>query len=156
MKSKKKEITFCEIMKLNKEEIQKMGKLEEIVGILEREIFPLKIEVKNSTELYEVVKKLNKNWKMKKEEKDFFVSESAKYIFALNNMEGEKRNEIIGLTDKVYDSLKEAKDWRNKLVQKIHPDKNQDNIEEREKAFTKLQEIYTRIEKIFKEEKEEK
>ena len=93
---------------------------------------------------------------MKKEEKYFFVRESVKYIFALNNMEGEKRNEIIGLTDKVYDSLKEAKDWRNKLVQKIHPDKNQDNIEEREKAFTKLQEIYTRIEKIFKEEKEEK
>ena len=70
-------------------------------------------------------------------------------------MEGKKRNEIIGLTNELYDGECKAKDWYKSIIKIIHPDINQDQKDDAEKAMTKLNEIYERIKDSFTSDEEE-
>lgn len=53
---------------------------------------------------------------------DCFVSESARLIFALVELDGECRQRILGLTSAHYRDAELAKQWRNRVAMQIHPD----------------------------------
>jgi len=54
---------------------------------------------------------------------DFFVSEEAKLIFALTQLDGEKRAEILGIKQEMYSSLSESRKWYAGYASKLHPDR---------------------------------
>lgn len=53
---------------------------------------------------------------------DFFVSEPARLIFALVELDGESRQRALGVTQLHYRDADLAKQWRNKIAMQIHPD----------------------------------
>ncbi|EJG0635987.1 hypothetical protein C4G38_RS23400 [Vibrio parahaemolyticus] len=57
---------------------------------------------------------------------DGFVSEEQKYIFCLVELDGENRLKLLGVSGLHYANKDVAKKWRNKIYQKIHPDKYTD------------------------------
>ncbi len=52
----------------------------------------------------------------------YFVSESARLIFALVELDGECRQKVLGLTHAHYRDAEMAKQWRNRIAMQIHPD----------------------------------
>lgn len=58
----------------------------------------------------------------RREEDDYFVSESARLIYALVEMDGKCRQRALGLTQAHYSDGDLAKQWRNQIAKKIHPD----------------------------------
>ena len=59
-------------------------------------------------DLYKAIVVLKNHWDTFQND-IYFRSESARYIFALTHMDGEKRNQIIGLTSDLYDDEQRAK-----------------------------------------------
>jgi hypothetical protein len=74
-----------------------------------------------------------------------FVSEEAKLIFALTQMEGEKRAEILGIEKEMYSSLSKSKLWYRKLTSKLHPDRLKHPLAD--DAVAELNNIYARMKK---------
>ena len=65
-------------------------------------------------------------------------------------MDGKKRNEVIGLTDELYDNKNKAKKWYRNIAKIIRPDiKNDDRTK---KAFNELNKLYKNIMNSFEEE----
>lgn len=56
------------------------------------------------------------------EDDQFFVSQAAKLVFFLTELDGKSRLEKIGYEKKMSYDKEEAKNWRNKIIKKIHPD----------------------------------
>ncbi len=52
----------------------------------------------------------------------YFVSEPARLIFALVELDGECRQRVLGLTQAHYRDAELAKLWRNRIAMQIHPD----------------------------------
>jgi len=94
-----------------------------------------------------------KNWNglftfysLKKYREDsFFISEEAKLIFALTQLDGENRAELMGITKKMYSSLAESKNWYRKNTSKLHPDRC--SHPQAYEAVAKLNNIYERMKK---------
>lgn len=74
----------------------------------------------------------------------YFINEKQKYIFCLNKVDGERRNEYIGLNDQLYEDKLLAKDWYRSIVKVIHPDENAGD-DDAEEAFINLTKLYENI-----------
>lgn len=79
-----------------------------------------------------------------------FKSEENKYLFCLTDVDGEKRNKVIGLTDDLYDNKEAAKKWYRKIVKIIRPDIKDD--ERTKNAFNELHKLYETVMSVFEEE----
>lgn len=137
----------------NKDDLEALAPLEDIIEIIKEEIKPLQICVKSYEEMYDVLRTLQNNWKSFQLDV-YFKTESSRYIFALTHMEGKSRNELIKLNNELYEDKDKAKCWYKTTAKLIHPDQNLDNKEEAEKALIKLNELYRRIKKCFETEGE--
>lgn len=135
------------------EMLGKIGSVEVIVDVINKEIFPLVVNATTYEDVYKVVNKLTNHWDTFQSD-DYFKSDRLKYIFALTHMEGEQRNKIIKLTEDLYESKDEAKKWYREIAKKIHPDLNRDCQKQAEDAMKELKVIYSRIQKCFEEEEE--
>lgn len=71
-------------------------------------------------------------------EVDYFKSEKDKILFLLLKVDGEQRNNLLGITDEMYDDKKLAKKWYKKLSLIVHPDRMNNNSD----AFNELKELY--------------
>lgn len=58
----------------------------------------------------------------KGEASGYFVSESARLIHALVELDGESRQRALGVTQSHYRDAELAKQWRNRIAMQIHPD----------------------------------
>ena len=83
-------------------------------------IFPLNTNANTYEELLEVINCLKKNWVGFSDE--FFVNKSKKYEYILTKLEGKKRNELLGITDQMYENQELAKKWFKNIAKYIHPD----------------------------------
>lgn len=90
----------------------------------------------NTFNALEILRKI-----IKEEAKDDFDLEKEKYIWIFCYTDGSKRAELLGITKKHYNSKKIAKQWRNKFLKLIAPDKNNQSIESNI-ATAKLNELY--------------
>jgi cell division protein FtsB len=54
---------------------------------------------------------------------EYFVSAEAEIIYKVTQLDGEQRLKALGINRTHYRDVKKAKDWRNSLAMKIHPDK---------------------------------
>lgn len=56
-------------------------------------------------------------------ESDYFVSPTAEIIYSIVKLDGEDRLKALGINRSHYKDPAKAKQWRNELAAKIHPDK---------------------------------
>jgi hypothetical protein len=119
------------------EDVKVLGSVQEVALKIEEVINPLKISANSYEELLEILLLLQKKWV------EFidspFVSDEKKYIFLLTEVDGEKRNEKLGITDDLYENPELAKKWFQSVRAKVHPDKCPDKSG---KAFQILKDIY--------------
>lgn len=69
---------------------------------------------------------------------NYFKSEKDKIVFLLLEVDGERRNKLLGITDDMYEDKKLATKWYRRLSLIVHPDKMDNNSE----AFIELKEIF--------------
>ena len=133
------------------EKLNEIGTVENILEAINEEISPLIVNASTYQEIYKALDKLAGHWDTFQCD-DYFKNERLKYIFALIYMEGKRRNEIIDLTDDLYENEDKAKKWYRGVVKKIHPDLNMDLQVQAENAMRELEILYSRIKKCFEEE----
>ncbi|MEZ9169304.1 DnaJ domain-containing protein [Vibrio cyclitrophicus] len=75
-------------------------------------------------------------------EVDYFKSPKDKLMFLLLEVDGKRRNQLLGITPDMYDDNQAAKKWYKSLSLQVHPDKNPGD-EDAAKAFDKLKELHT-------------
>lgn len=73
----------------------------------------------------------------------YFVSKEAFLTFVLLHVDNEKRAELLGIKEEMYDSPAEAKRWRNSLVKLLHSDRCKHLSAD--EATSKVNEIYARM-----------
>lgn len=71
---------------------------------------------------------------------NYFKSLEDEYIFYLVELDGELRKEKLEINISLYKNKDKAKEWRNKLMNIIHPDKS--NHPNATKASEVLNELY--------------
>ena len=71
-------------------------------------------------------------------EDEYFKSDRDRIVFLLLEVDGERRNALLGITDEMYENKKLAKKWYKKTALIVHPDKKNGNID----AFNELKELY--------------
>jgi hypothetical protein len=54
---------------------------------------------------------------------DYFISPEAEIIYSIIKLDGESRLKALGVNRTHYRDAKKAKEWRNNLARKVHPDK---------------------------------
>ena len=132
----------------NANDLHKYGDFDAVVKMIRKDPCMCSRKISSWDDAYDAIIEL-------KRFDSIFVSDNAKYIFALIYLEGKTRNHFISLTDDLYDDKEKAEIWYKTLSKKVHPDQNMDNQEFAQKAFIKLQELYSRIMKCFTEDKED-
>jgi hypothetical protein len=119
------------------EDLKTIGTIDEIVAKINHLVAPLKFEAKSYEEVLQAVYVLKEKWI------DFidgpFVSDEGKFLFLLTQMDGEKRNDLLGITDQHYEDKELARRWFKSIAGKIHPDKSSDK---EGLAFKALQDLY--------------
>lgn len=75
----------------------------------------------------------------------YFLSKEAFLIFVLLHVDGVKRAEFLGIKEEMYESLAEAKKWRNGLVKLLHSDRCK--LLSADEATSKINEIFSRMKK---------
>ncbi len=133
----------------NIEELKEFGSVDDIIAIIEKVMKPIKIKAESYEELLEYIKVLQCKWADFQED-EFFKSEESKYLFCLTKVDGKRRNEVIGLTDDLYDDRDKAKKWFRNIVTIIRPDTKDDN--KTKNAFNELKKLYDTIIDSFEEE----
>lgn len=73
----------------------------------------------------------------------YFVSEQARLIHALIELDGENRARALGITEQEYRDPVAAKRWYKNLVQRIHPDTC--SHPRAEEASARLRDIYEEV-----------
>ena len=101
-------------------QLESLGSKEIIRNEINALIFPLNTNANTYEELLEVINCLKKNWVGFSDE--FFVNKSKKYEYILTKLEGKKRNELLGITDQMYENQELAKKWFKNIAKYIHPD----------------------------------
>jgi FtsZ-binding cell division protein ZapB len=71
---------------------------------------------------------------------DYFKSAEAELIYSIVKLDGEDRMRALQITRSHYNNAKTAKDWRNKIANRVHPDKCRHP--EAQVAATKIVEMY--------------
>jgi hypothetical protein len=74
---------------------------------------------------------------------NYFKSKEDEYIFYLVELDGELQQEKLKISLMHYKDRDKAKEWRDKLITMIHPDKS--NHSNATKATEKINEIYKRM-----------
>lgn len=77
--------------------------------------------------------------------KQYFKSKEAFLIFSLLHVDGEKRANLLGITEEMYESLDAAKEWKRQIISVIHSDRCKHLSSD--EAVAKLNEIYERMKK---------
>ncbi|WP_394887031.1 hypothetical protein [Clostridium butyricum] len=131
------------------DELKKVGSIDSIINIIEDVIKPIKIRAKSYEELFEYTQFLQQKYKEASEE-IFFKNERDKYLFCLTQVDGEKRNKVIGLTDELYDNKDLAVSWHRKIVKVLRQDINDDELTK--EAFNELEKLYRNIMECFEED----
>ena len=131
------------------EELKVLGSIEDIIFIVQEVIKPIKIKATTYEELLEYIKVLQCKW-VDFQEDEFFKSEESKYLFCLTEVDGCKRNEVIGLTDELYDDKNLAQKWYRKILKIIRADVR--DSERTRNAFNELNKLYRTIMSVFDEE----
>lgn len=152
--------TFGEVLSVNSEkELRALGSLKNknkaigvngirkvIAGGLFVEKFSLK--GRNSyANLYAYIQKLSRkisldgNHNITETDSDgLFISTAGRYIFALTRADAQLRRNLLDVQSSYYRDKENAKKWRNKIANQIHPDKC--NLPDSDRAYSKLDEIY--------------
>ena len=81
---------------------------------------------------------------------DFFKSEEHKIIFAVLYTDTYLREKLLGISEELYLDKERAKEWRNYLVKKIHPDNCK--LQGAEEAIKKINEMYSRMTELDEDE----
>lgn len=76
------------------------------------------------------------------DEVEYFKSQKDKLMFLLLEVDGKRRNQLLGITPDMYEDSQAAKKWYKSLSLQVHPDRNPGD-ESAAKAFDKLNELYT-------------
>lgn len=79
---------------------------------------------------------------------NFFLSKEAYLIFVLLYVDKEKRAELLGITEEMYEKLSEAKKWRGRMVKLLHSDRFKDLPSD--EATAKINDMYARMKKHAK------
>ena len=117
-------------------QLESLGSMEIIRNEINALISPLNTNANTYEELLEVINCLKKNWVGFTDE--FFVNESKKYEYILTKLEGKKRNELLGITDQMYEDQELAQKWFRNIAKYIHPDAEGINKD----AFVVLKKLY--------------
>ncbi|MCL2913028.1 J domain-containing protein [Shewanella corallii] len=72
----------------------------------------------------------------------YFKSEKDKLFFLLNEVDGKRRNQLLGITSEMYSDEQLSKQWFRNISNKVHPDKNQQDPIATE-AFDNLKKLYS-------------
>ena len=72
----------------------------------------------------------------------YFKSEKDKLFFLLNEVDGKRRNQLLGITTDMYSDEKLSKQWFKRISNKVHPDKNPNDPRSTE-AFDNLKKLYS-------------
>lgn len=129
---------------MNWKEIDSLKKLDKVdKNNLKEEIFRdlLSIfdeKVKNNEELIQFIKTLSLASSEKKNL--FFISEEAKYIYILTQLQGEARKSALKITKKMVIDKNAAKKWRDEINLIIHTDRSIHPLAK--EAIQQLDEIY--------------
>lgn len=75
---------------------------------------------------------------------DYFKSDRDRIIFLLLEVDGKRRNQLLGITPEMYENKEAANKWYKSLSVKVHPDRNPDDLKAAE-AFIKLKALYDKI-----------
>ncbi|HBC3928311.1 TPA: DnaJ domain-containing protein [Vibrio parahaemolyticus] len=73
----------------------------------------------------------------------YFKSENDRILFLLLEVDGKRRNQLLGITSEMYEDEDAAKKWYKSLSNKVHPDKNDDP--RAAEAFDKLKQLYNKV-----------
>lgn len=120
------------------EDLKKLGAIDRISQDINEKISPLKVSAASYEELFDLVTYLQKNWLPFRQ--GYFLSKRMEYIYYLLEHDGEKREKLLGINDKIYANPKDAKRWYKKIAQIIRADLA--DCDEARNAFHKLNEIY--------------
>lgn len=130
---------MSDIAKVNSlNDLKELGSFSDVVQVINKEIYPMRVSASSYEELLECVETLRKNWLPF--HNGFFINKRKEYIYYLLEHDGEKRENLLGINDKIYSDPKEAKRWYKKMAQVIRADLG--DCDNAKKAFHKLQEIY--------------
>ena len=72
----------------------------------------------------------------------FFKTEQDKLFFLLNEVDGKRRNQLLGITADMYNDERLSKKWFKRMSSKVHPDKNP-NDPRASAAFDNLKKLYS-------------
>lgn len=123
------------------DELPKLGSVEDLRLEVERIVAPLKVEASSYEELWKVILALQTHWAPCM--KGAFVSRRKELLYALNTLEGKKRNDAIGITKDHYEDVAKAKALLRSLRQQITDKTGVDP--EAEAAFKILTEIFHNV-----------
>lgn len=72
----------------------------------------------------------------------FFKTEQDKLFFLLNEVDGKRRNQLLGITADMYSDERLSKQWYRRMANKVHPDRNP-NDPRADVAFDNLKKLYS-------------
>lgn len=123
----------------NADSLEALGTVAQLRQDLQKIVSPLKVEAETYDDLFEVVQMLKEKWV------DAipgpFVSRRAEAIFYLTKLDGEIRNQLLGLTDQHFVDPALARSWYRSLRQLVHSGRPGGSHE----AFIALQKLYSII-----------
>jgi hypothetical protein len=132
---KEKEMNIKDI--IISKDFGKLGSIEELAAVINNFMQPFAVKIETNEELNDAIEFIKKNINFSE---NTFCSKEKEYLFYLNNLEGEQRNKLLGITDVHYEDKNEAKKWYHEISKYIHPDKNKDSSADM--AFRTLAKIY--------------
>lgn len=123
------------------EDLQKLGAVEELRQDLEKIVAPLAVMASSYEDLWAIVETLKTCWAPCI--KGAFVSRKKELLYALNMLDGAKRNQTIGITADHYGDKAKAKLLYRSLRQQIADKTGVDP--DAEAAFKTLTEIFYNV-----------
>lgn len=122
-------------------DLKKIGAIKFLTSKIEEAISPLKLNTASYEEVLAAIATLKDNWLPFVQKP--FTNDRQQLIYYLLDHDGEKRNELLGITNEMYEEPKAAKNWYRKLAQIIRADVNTDARSTQ--AFQVLQEIFSNL-----------
>jgi cell division protein FtsB len=91
-----------------------IAELKSTIKVLQQQVE--KLEAKNAAINQRLIVAQKNNSK-------YFISPEAEIVYNIVELDGEQRLKALGVNRTHYRDAKKAKEWRNNLAMKIHPDK---------------------------------